>query len=579
MVAHAPRSQAWILGVLVGAVAILFVLWRAIGISSTNTRSLDAPVPVETVDTDATASGAPPVDLQRPVQERSAPPKDPKIRLHGTLFNARDRNPIASACSLRAVDEAWDEHSLSSSGDGSYEFVDLHPGPWEIEVRESTFQTMRVPIDLREDEPDKTLDLFLRPALSIRVRIEGAAGEDLQMTAGNGYLQIGGLREDVRRAAATPAERLVARGFPVPFGLTVLATRVAPARWLRADGEPDAGVGRFVTRGFTRRPGEQDVRNLRLPDGTALGELPPNVCGVLELSEPPPVFASLVVHDFVLRTVPVPLGADEITFSITRAELKALPGSVRLRVVDALDGLLPRNLELRIDERPLLAEPWTSLDRDGSITLTNLLPGWANLTISVPERESIAERILVQPGVQTDLGTYRTQPLSLAEIRARVLDEQDAPAKVQFNVFPLERYEAVHEVLARRIFRSTAEGDLTIDSFGPGRYLIVANEPGWISVPVLADTTFRRRVQVEIRVAKGTSVALRLRADPPPDAHLSIQTSTGLPVADSKCRNGVTMRFHLAPGNYSAELRDGDTWLWSESLAVGGEPVRRYLPR
>src|SRR5258705_7316286 len=106
VVAHAPRSQAWILGVLVGAVAILFVLWRAIGISSTNTRSLDAPVPVETVDTDATASGAPPVDLQRPVQERaaagaaprpaaattSAPPQETKKPPPLTPFNTPELN-------------------------------------------------------------------------------------------------------------------------------------------------------------------------------------------------------------------------------------------------------------------------------------------------------------------------------------------------------------------------------------------------------------------------------------------------------------------------------------------------------
>jgi hypothetical protein len=35
----------------------------------------------------------------------------------------------------------------------------------------------------------------------------------------------------------------------------------------------------------------------------------------------------------------------------------------------------------------------------------------------------------------------------------------------------------------------------------------------------------------------------------------------------------------LAPGGYSAELYDGETWLWSEGLAVGTEPVRQFLPR
>jgi len=39
------------------------------------------------------------------------------------------------------------------------------------------------------------------------------------------------------------------------------------------------------------------------------------------------------------------------------------------------------------------------------------------------------------------------------------------------------------------------------------------------------------------------------------------------------------MHFRLAPGNYSVELSDGETWLWSERVAVGAEPIRSYLPR
>jgi hypothetical protein len=60
---------------------------------------------------------------------------------------------------------------------------------------------------------------------------------------------------------------------------------------------------------------------------------------------------------------------------------------------------------------------------------------------------------------------------------------------------------------------------------------------------------------------------------------LSLRTRSGLPAADRRCHTRDPLRFKLAPGDYTVELYDGDTWLWSEGLAVGADPVQRWLPR
>jgi hypothetical protein len=160
-----------------------------------------------------------------------------------------------------------------------------------------------------------------------------------------------------------------------------------------------------------------------------------------------------------------------------------------------------------------------------------------------------------------------------------VLGDAGEPAQVSFNVFPADRYELTREPLGKRFFRSNVEGALKIDSVGRCRYLILANDEGWVSVPALADTTLGDQEDLEIRVSKGTPVAVRLRADPLPDARLEIRTRTGLPVSERRCRNRDPMKFVLVPGTYSIELWDGETWLASETLAVGTEPMRLYFPR
>jgi hypothetical protein len=590
------KGQLWIVVALAGAAAIFFVVWRVAGVSAPAPKGLAADEKIEAQASEPALPDLQPQEPTKPVPVEvsgspsvapSAPKPGPTVRLYGALLDARDRTPVTYACSVRVIDEDWAERTLTTGTDGGYSFTDLHPGAWEITVREPSLQTMRTRVELREEEPEKRLDLFLHLAVVVKVRVEGAAGEDLKMASGSRYLAITGIRQDLSREARTLEERLRARGFPNRLDLTIVATRTEPGRWFRDETTSEARVGSFIDRNAIvwgpemERAAKAGAKQFELSgallrDGTRLDELPPAYCGVIQLSEPPPAFASLVVRDYVLRTVPIPPAVDEIVFTITRDELKRLPGQVKVTVTDAEQAGPPPGAQVRIDE-PLPREVVPSLDEKGSITFENILPGWATLTITAPEREVIIERFLVQPGVLTDLATYRMQPFS--EIRARVLDEEGAPARVQFNVFPLDRYEPAREPLASRIFRSSADGDLKVDSIGRGRYLLLAHDDNWTAAPVIADTTFRQTDRIEIRVSKGTDVWLRLRGDPPPGALLSIQTSTGLPVTDTNCRDGETIRLRLAPGSYSAALRDGDTWLWSEGFSVGTEPLRRYFPR
>jgi hypothetical protein len=514
-----------------------------------------------------------------------------KVRLFGSILDARDRSPVTGGVSVRITDEAWEERSLSGSSGRGYEFTDLHPGTWEIRVEATGFQTLRTRTVLDRDENEKRVDLLVLPALVVRVRVEGVVGWNPMLAPDYDGLRLGGVRSRATEEVLSAEERWLAMLLPESVELSVIPTVLAPGNRLDEEDDRTSRIGRFIARSALqsdrltqerrRRQGlgystEEDRNSLRLPDGSLLSELPPTVCGVLLLSEAPPAFVSIVFRDFVIRTVAIPAGADEVTIALSREGLGNLFGRVRLRVVDADSNERPVGVGVRIDENAL-GKSETELKEDGTITFVNLPIGSSVLTIQAPGYENIVEHIRVLPGAPTDLGTYRLQ--RFASIEARVVDDVGLPAAVHFNVFPFDRYDATRATLAKRIFRSSHEGVLKIDSVGRGRYLIVSHDENWIAAPVLADTEFRQRDPLQIRVSKGTDVVLRMRADPPLNGRLAIRTKSGLPVADRACSSRDAMRFRLAPANYSVELYDGEAWLWSEGLAVGVEPIRSYLPR
>jgi hypothetical protein len=193
------------------------------------------------------------------------------------------------------------------------------------------------------------------------------------------------------------------------------------------------------------------------------------------------------------------------------------------------------------------------------------------------DREVVEDQVFLKPGSTTELGTYRLTRFSRSSVEVRDADEK--PQDVDFEIFPENRDVGTRGWFASRRFRSNAEGILKINSIGCGRYVIVAHDEKWASIPVILDTTFRDVPGLGVRVAKPTTVALRLRGEPPPNGRLTLRTQSGLHVDDRRCRSDDPIRFALAPGSYTAELFDGDAWLWSEGLTVGDEPVRRWLPR
>lgn len=598
--------------VAIGFSGLCFVLWRAIGPSAGTSRSGDPTAGVGGEETSATSasSPAPPIseaDRKPDVQSTpAAPPQSigpepaPVVRLHGQVLDARDRERLPVACQLRIADEEWEERSSQVACGSDYEFADLHPGGWDLVLEAAGFRTLRTRVRLEPDEKEKEVDLLVEPAFLVRVRLEASLGDDIHLFPVLDKLLVVGLQEDLVQMASSPTERILARGFPRSVRLFIVATMEEPGRFLETEARQAPGIGRFIARDTRISPPESEV-NLRmlsslgyarspslqgstmarlvpppLSDGSSLADLPPEYCGVLELSEPPPATASLVVHGFVIRSAPIAPGGTEVSFRLTRDDLEKLPGRIHFTLVDAETSAPSKSTHVEIEDSEK-GDVFPKWDADGSITIESLLPGPTTLTILSPDRESISERITVQPGTVTELGTYRLE--SCSKILAKVLDEDGDPRQVSFNAFPQERFQATRRTLADRYFRSNAKGELKIDSLGHGPYVIVSHDDAWISAPVLVDTSFRQKAAVEIRVSKGTSVALRPRADPPPNGRLEIRTKSGLVVEERRCRSRDTMHFRLPPGSYSAELYDGETWLWSESLTVGGEPVREYLPR
>lgn len=569
------RQQLRIVALALGIVAVWWILWRTIDSGgpadpkAPSSAEAESPAPTENEVT--VPGGGNLGDPREPLGTYTAPespvigiaelPQGPSLRLAGSITDERSQAFLEGAL-LRLVDSGWEERTARSDASGGYAFEDLQPGTWELSVGAPGYRGLRRVVELTAEVPDHRLDLALPLGDIVKVKLLGEAS-----------LELGRIPWRARGEASPQLEPIV--------------TLEEPAGWIPPDSHSrGADVGVFVDlsahrpAGSAAKTAEMDVEFPRIPvrflDGSTIHDLSPPYCGVFVLSKPPPVHASLVLGDFAVQTRAVLPGADEVTFEVTKEHFDKLTGEVRLRVVDGDTEAPPGWVNINLGQR-LAGRRGTRREADGTVVFEEVLAGSVNLTISASGREIVTERVLVQPGTVTDLGVYRLQPFSL--IQAKVVDDAGEPARVMFNVFPLDRYAATRETLGKRFFRSDLSGDLKIDSAGRGRYLILANEGGWVSMPALADTTHGDQKNLEIRVSKGTPVAVRLRADPLPAARLEIRTRSGLPVAERRCRDRDPMRFTLVPGTYSIELWDGETWLASETLVVGAEPVRIYFPR
>jgi hypothetical protein len=493
-------------------------------------------------------------------------------------------------------------------GGAGFEFVDLHQGAWDVSASCPGYLSRRLRWTLEPDSRDREEDILLEPAIVVSVRIDADLPKRLSWYETLDRLGVSGLGEQLASALESQGGNVdrmleygLRYGYPRFVDVFVIPTDEEPGPYLETALAVSSPIGRFRTRGsrpapfgvrktggkargstltdetvvaaIEERAGNREGPRI-LADGRSLEDLSPEYCGVLELSEPPPSVANLVIHGCVLASVSIPSGATEVTLPLRRRDLERLVASVHLAVVDAETGagLLGARVDL---ETGVEAGPWQAV-ADGSVTIAGVMPGPAMLRIQSPDRETVEDQVLLAPGSTTELGTYRLTRYSRSSVRVR--DGDGNPQPVSFDIVPEDRDVGIRESPSSRRFRSDDGGILKISRLRCGRSIIVAHDDTWASMPELLDTTYRDAPGLELRVAKPTSVALRLRGEPPPNGRLLLRTQSGLRVDDRRCRSSDPIRFALAPGSYTAELFDGDQWLWSEGIAVGAEPVRRWLP-
>jgi hypothetical protein len=527
--------------------------------------------------------------------------------LHGRVLSSRDREPVRAKFELKASDERWDELAARTGLGGTYEFEDLHPGAWDLSASCPGYLSKRFHWVL-EAEPRREEDIVLEPAIVVSVRIDADLPKGLTWFENLDRIGITGVAQQLANALEAQGGNLdrdlayaLRYGYPPWLDLFVIPTYDESGRFLETALAASSPIGRFRTRGsrpapFGVRKKGGKVRNLTLDaevisaieeragnlasprilaDGRSLEDLSPDCCGVLELSESPPLVANLVAHGCVLASIPVPRGANEITLPLRRGDLERLVANVHLTVVDAETGVGLAGA--RVDVEANVDVGSRQAGQDGSITISGLLPGPAMLRIQSMDREVVEDQVLLVPGSTTELGVYRLSRYSRSSVQVR--DPDGNPQPVSFDIFPEDREVGNGRSLSSGKYRSDKEGVLKITRLRCGRSVIVADDETWASLPVLLDTTFRDAPGLEVRVAKPTSVALRLRGEPPANGRLVLRTQSGLHVGDRRCRTSDPIRFALAPGSYTAELFDGDAWLWSEGILVGADPVRRWLPR
>ena len=380
--------------------------------------------------------------------------------------------------------DAGEVFEAFTDGEGAFQIAGLRPARWHVLAEAGGCIAKRIELEIRSGEREKSIDIGLDAVIRLPVKLVTPDGKDLR----DAVLADGELTEAFQ---------------PVPF-----ARRACPNERMRDLGDEPSrryGSGRWE----------------RLPDLAREGS--GGVSGILEISDPLPLFVGVSSCGFVLDSKLVGPGTDEVVFVSPPERIRDLVASVSMRVHSAEDGRPIEGASASIESTP-------ELERDGSggFQAAVVPPGRRKLVLEAEGYERREEWIEIPPGARMDLGVRSlARPVAIS---GKIVDESGSPLSLHVDLESLDRRMPGAPLLSAGRPESAPDGTFEFLGAGPGRYLLSNAEGDSPFTPVEVDT--RRGPVKDLVLVARPSETIRVMPpfEPPPESYFLVETPEGIPV-------------------------------------------------
>lgn len=468
------------------------------------------------------------------------------ILVYGSIVDENGASPITRRGNnaglvnmfVRFIDEHGDLLSADVSSTGAYSQAGLHTGKWRVSTWADGFQKQQsTDIELVASEPIRRLDLVARHAVLVRIKIIAPDGRP--------YLEA--LKETIDRGLSS--------------GLIAVATNAPPGPRLVETLQRDHSIYEISSYwGYGSMHGQPPIA------------VDDNI-GVIELQRGLPTYITLAWRDIVIDTQLAPVGTEEMVFTVPVEKVQACVGHARVRIVDAQTGEpIAAGASLHDNQTGMANTP---ADKDGYVDFPNVDPGQLILAISSPEHEDVIERVHVEPGTVTDLGTYRLLPGVTVE--GHVIDERGQPIEAAIATFATDEPFATRDWFRYSTHKS---GEFRLPRMRHKRYWMWAEALDYrnpsVSRPLLVDAGGGDVRGIVFQLAKPSRVSVRLKTEVPWDSRIQLVDKDGAPVwGDSLNADGMKefARLFALPGEYDVQLVSQDKIIRSRHISVGDSNI------
>ncbi len=315
---------------------------------------------------------APPQGSVEVVDAEVGPRPPPATAILTGYLLSEDNTPLTqSGTNLVATGESGEQTSaVLLTADGRYRISPLSPGRWWVSARAAGHHPLVEEVVIPPGVGEVERNLVLRRATVLEVYLLTPDGRQTDVVA-----QERGLNDAYGRFVA-------------------VATLTRPGRFW--SGEPHE-VGRVRDAGLRK-------------DAQGIGPW-----GTMTLSVDPPVFVSLVMHQYVIATELVAAGETHVEFVLTPEDVRATAATLHLRLLDAETREPVTSGVVALTAGHELLRP--KFDEAGVAVFEGCPPGHGRLTCFFSRYETLEHDLLLEPGVVTELEFELKRPTCFVEGR------------------------------------------------------------------------------------------------------------------------------------------------------------------